>query len=306
MKKLYFYSKTKLQFIEVKNFKSKLAVYTGLAVLFFSFLTLGGYFLYIVNSGQNLGSLKSENRVLKGKIEELSVLYKNLNDELEDLRKNNDVLRIAANLPPVSDEERKVGVGGEYFDINYDFFYDENDLKFNEAINFIDEVTRKINFEKDLYNKVSKKLSQNQKLYDAIPAIKPAEGYYSPHGFGMRQHPILKINKMHSGIDIVNDVGTPVYATGNGTVKFIGRKGGYGLVIEIDHGFGYRTVYAHLSKSTIKAGQKVSRGDLIGKSGNSGLSSGPHLHYEIHHNGIKLDPTEFFFDDMGFFELTKK
>ncbi len=125
-------------------------------------------------------------------------------------------------------------------------------------------------------------------------------------GFGIRMHPILQINKMHDGIDIITDVGTPVYSSGKGVVEFAGNKGGFGLAIEIDHGFGYRTVYAHLSSVKVKQGQKVSRGDLIGNTGNSGLSSGPHLHYEVHHNGIKLNPVDFFFDETGFFELTKK
>jgi murein DD-endopeptidase MepM/ murein hydrolase activator NlpD len=107
---------------------------------------------------------------------------------------------------------------------------------------------------------------------------------------------------MHSGIDIINNVGTPVKATGKGKVVFVGVKGGYGLEVEIDHGFGYRTVYAHLSKSMVKEGQTVTRNQVIAKSGNSGLSSGPHLHYEVLHNGQNLDPSEFFFDHYGYFE----
>jgi murein DD-endopeptidase MepM/ murein hydrolase activator NlpD len=118
-------------------------------------------------------------------------------------------------------------------------------------------------------------------------------------------HPILKVKRRHPGIDFVADIGTPVYAPGKGRVIYVGRRGGYGLEIEIDHGFGYRTRYAHLSKSFVKRGKRVSRGDLIAKTGNSGLSTGPHLHYEVSHSGKKLNPSQFFFDDFGFVELTQ-
>jgi len=121
----------------------------------------------------------------------------------------------------------------------------------------------------------------------------------------MRIHPILKRYKRHEGLDINTDRGTPVIAPGKGRVTFVGRRGGYGLAIEIDHGFGYNTFYAHLSKSLVKKGQYITRGDLIAKTGNTGLSSGPHLHYEVRHNGVKLNPVDFFFDDVNFFELKK-
>ena len=107
---------------------------------------------------------------------------------------------------------------------------------------------------------------------------------------------------MHTGIDIINDVGTSVKASGKGKVVFAGVKGGYGLTVEIDHGFGYQTIYAHLSKINVKEGQIVNRNQLIAKSGNSGLSSGPHLHYEVLHNGQNLNPAEFFFDEYSYFE----
>jgi murein DD-endopeptidase MepM/ murein hydrolase activator NlpD len=101
-------------------------------------------------------------------------------------------------------------------------------------------------------------------------------------------------------------MGTSVFATGKGIVDFVGIKGGYGLCIEINHGFGYNTMYGHLSAVEVTTGQKIDRGTQIAKSGNSGLSSGPHLHYEVSHNGIKLNPIEFFFDDMSFFASSNK
>ena len=122
----------------------------------------------------------------------------------------------------------------------------------------------------------------------------------------MRIHPVLNILRMHDGIDIIAEVVTSVFATGKGTVDFIGIKGGYGLCVEINHGFGYTTLYGHLSSVNVILGQKVLRGTVIARSGNSGLSSGPHLHYEVTHDGIKLDPYGFFFDDMNIFTLNHK
>ena len=139
-------------------------------------------------------------------------------------------------------------------------------------------------------------------MFASIPAIKPCEGTIGANGFGMREHPILGINRMHEGIDIITDVGTNVRTSGNGIVSFIGYRGGYGLTVEVEHNSGYKTIYAHLSRSLVTEGQKVSRGKVIALTGNSGLSTGPHLHYEVHHDGIKLDPSQFFFDDLALFD----
>jgi murein DD-endopeptidase MepM/ murein hydrolase activator NlpD len=143
----------------------------------------------------------------------------------------------------------------------------------------------------------------NAELHKCIPAIKPTIGNYSVDGFGMRRHPILGIRRFHNGIDINCDTGTQVRSPGDGKVVVVERRSGFGLVIEIDHGFGYRTIYAHLLESLVTEGENIKRGQPIAKSGNSGLSSGPHLHYEVHHDGISLDPTDFFFDDLTFFDL---
>lgn len=104
---------------------------------------------------------------------------------------------------------------------------------------------------------------------------------------------------MHEGVDIIGDVGTDVYATGDGVVRYAGRtQGGYGAVIEITHGYGYSTLYAHLSKVLVRPGRRVTRGQLIAKSGRSGLVSGPHLHYEVRYKGRKQNPVDYFFDDV--------
>ncbi len=307
MKKLYYFSSSKLQFLEVKNFKKKLVLYFFAAVLTLTATVYGTlkFISEVTGSGKSLSTLEEENNYLKNKITETASLYKKLDTELDSLVNENNTLRIAADLPPVSEEERQVGVGGGYFDNDLDFINSDLAADLKSALSYMDEVSRKVDFEKDQYVEISKKLKQNEKLFECLPAIKPCTGEIG-NEFGMRMHPILKIRRMHEGVDIVTNIGTPVHASGDGKIDFAGRKGGYGLCVEIDHGFGYKTVYGHLSHIEVKQGQKVKRGIEIAKSGTSGLSTGPHLHYEVEHNGVKLNPEDFFFDDVNFFAVASK
>jgi murein DD-endopeptidase MepM/ murein hydrolase activator NlpD len=143
--------------------------------------------------------------------------------------------------------------------------------------------------------------SKNEMLL-SIPAIQPIANQNLTRvasGFGMRFHPILKVRRMHTGMDFSAPQGTPIYATGDGTVTLLEKSRlGYGNQIEIDHGFGYVTKYAHLFEFNVKQGQKVKRGQVIGTVGNSGLSVANHLHYEVIYNGKKVDPVNYFFNDL--------
>jgi len=306
MKKYYYFSEKALAFVELNSFKSKLIIYVSLTSLFFTTLLFGGYFFItaLTNSRGDLASVQNENKYLKSKLSELTDRYEILQINLSELGEKTENLRIVANLEPISDDERLLGVGGGSFDNSLDFLVTSDYLE--RAVNFIDNIATKLEFEKLQYEEIANKIKTNESLFESIPAIVPTNGDYIGSRFGYRTHPILKIRKMHTGIDFVANTGTPVYAPGKGKVVYIGRNGGYGLELRIDHGFGYRTRYAHLSKVLVKRGQKISRGDLIAKSGNSGLSTGPHLHYEVSHNGRKLNPSRFFFDDLGFIELTQK
>jgi len=303
VKKVYYFSKEKLQFVEIKDFKFKLAVTVSSAVLIICFLLFGGYsYLFsLINSSRSVSSLKNENEILKEKLSEITLLYQELDNELNTLINGNEELRIAANLPPISEEVRKLGFGGGSFDNSLEFLKSPNSLEIQKAVELTEELTRKIDFEKTNYKEISDKLNQNKELFSSMPAVKPCTGSLAYHGFGMRKHPILNKVRMHEGIDIIASTGTEVFAPGKGKVVFAGYKGSYGLTVEIDHGFGYRTLYAHLSKTLVKKGKVVERGDLIAKTGNTGLSTGPHLHYEVEHKGIKQDPAKFIFDDIDLF-----
>jgi len=303
MNKIYYFSKEKLQFVEIKHFKYKLVSLVTIFVTVISLILFGGYsyIFSLINSNRDINSLKNTNEVLKTRLEELTKQYKALDHGLDSLVNSNSDLRVAAGLPPVPDDVRMLGYGGGLYDDKPLLFIKDSE-ELETAFKLADDLTRKVDFEKSNYQEITNKLEENKKLYSSLPAIKPCPGTIGIHGFGMRMHPILHRVMMHEGIDIVADVGTPVHASGQGRVIFAGINGGLGLAVEIDHGFGYTTIYGHLSKILVKKGSKVSRGDIIAKTGNTGLSTGPHLHYEVEHDGIRQDPMKFIFDDTNLFD----
>jgi murein DD-endopeptidase MepM/ murein hydrolase activator NlpD len=132
--------------------------------------------------------------------------------------------------------------------------------------------------------------------FSSIPNIRPVGGSITS-AFGNRIHPIYKVSLFHSGIDFSASEGTRVQSTGDGVVAYSGYDKGYGQKITINHGFGYKTIYAHLSKSLVRQGQKIKRGEIIALSGNTGISTGPHLHYEVQKDNVKVNPTAYFFDE---------
>lgn len=256
-------------------------------------------------------NMSRENTVLKAQLSSLNRKLDSFQFVMKDLGKSDDQLRTSVNLPPIPNDMRKVAVGGVEMNRDYGVSSDANELIAN-ATNSLDVLSREAALQGQSYSTILNKYQSNQKLFAHIPAIDPIRGGVITDGFGMRFHPILKIRIMHEGIDVVADYGTPVYATGDGTISYVGQRGGYGTAIEIDHGFGYSTVYGHLSKPLVVEGQKVKRGQVIALSGNSGLSTGPHLHYEVIKNGVHVDPTAYFFNgreynESGLYsELTKK
>jgi murein DD-endopeptidase MepM/ murein hydrolase activator NlpD len=217
-----------------------------------------------------------------------------LEEEIESLSDSDHQLRLAVNLPLIPEEEKKMGTGGSR---TADIFTGKESSThlFAMTEKKIDKLSLKIAQQKSSHKKIQDTWVKNQELFASIPALKPISGRITS-GFGMRQHPIYKRRIHHDGIDFSAPSGTKVYAPGNGVVQYTGYNFGYGRKVVINHGFGYKTVYAHLSKSLVKKGQKVTRGDVIALSGNTGISTGPHLHYEVHKNNRKINPSAYFFD----------
>ena len=155
------------------------------------------------------------------------------------------------------------------------------------------------------YEDLWKKAQNKEEIFQHIPAISPVKNPTVVSGFGNRFHPIYKILRRHTGIDFVGKKGTPIYATADGRIINGDGLTGYGITVTIDHGNGYQTLYAHLSKKLVRPGQKVKRGEVIGYMGCSGLSSGTHLHYEVIKDGVKVNPIHYFFADLTAEEYNK-
>ncbi|MEM6263010.1 MAG: M23 family metallopeptidase, partial [Bacteroidota bacterium] len=228
------------------------------------------------------------------KISELNSELASLEQSVNQLHaRDNSFYRSILDKDPISTGIWNGGTGGT---ANLENASDPEVLV--EAEKTLDVLKHKIALQGKSFDVLVKTWAGRQNELAHIPAIKPVPGRLIS-GFGMRMHPIQLIRKMHTGIDMEARTGTKVHATGDGIVKFSGVKSnGYGIHIDVDHGFGYVTKYAHLSKLIVKQGQRVKRGEVIGLSGNTGLSKGPHLHYEIVKDGKKINPIDYFYKDV--------
>ncbi|MEJ2005908.1 MAG: M23 family metallopeptidase, partial [Cyclobacteriaceae bacterium] len=210
---------------------------------------------------------------------------------------------------PIDPSIRNAGIGGadRYREIrNTDF--DNKDVVLDLKEN-VDKLRRKMYIQSKSYDEIAELAESKEKLFAAIPAIQPVsnkELIRLASGFGYRTHPVYKVRKMHTGIDFSAPLGTPIYATADGTIiKAQVRFSGYGKVLEIDHGFGYKTRYAHMQEFAVQRGQKVKRGQIIGYVGNTGMSTAPHLHYEVLKNDEQINPVHYFFNDLNAEEYEK-
>lgn len=280
------------------------------------FLNLMGFLVIAIGLGLGVffladHYLESPSKAnLRKENDELKLYYSLLESELTDASKmlsvleerDDDVYRVVFGVEPVAKEIRQAGIGGanRYRELL------EKGLNQEELIveNFkkIDALNKKMYVQTKSYDEIMNLAKNKEKLLASMPAIQPVankELKRLASGYGMRIHPIYKTWKMHWGTDFSIKKGTPIYATGDGVIGYMKTSfSGYGKQIEIHHGFGYKTKYAHLSKFAVKMGQKVKRGELIAYSGNSGSSTAPHLHYEVIKNGKKINPVDFFTRDL--------
>ena len=248
-------------------------------------------------------SLRKEN-------DELKLYYELLEQDIEEANKmlavlgerDDDIYRVVFGVEPIPEEIRAAGIGG----VNrYRELLDEG-LEREELIlsnmQRIDKLKKQMYIQTMSYDDIMSMAKDKEAFLASIPAIQPVSNKELKRlssGFGYRIDPFTKIKKMHPGTDFSLPTGSPVYATGDGIVRFARKSfGGYGNQIEINHGFGYRTKYAHLSEFLVKKGQRVKRGQIIAYSGNSGRSTAPHLHYEVMKDGKKINPINYFSKDV--------
>ncbi len=219
---------------------------------------------------------------------------------LEEIQKRDDnIYRRIFQAKPIPESVRKAGFGG----VNRYKKY-EGSAYSGRIINTarkIDILSKQMVVQSKSLDEIVELVKNKEKMTSCIPAIQPIAikdltRFGSP--FGRRFHPILKYYRMHNGVDLTAVRGTKIYASGDGFVYRADWGGGYGNCVRINHGYGYETRYAHMSKILVKAGDYVKRGDVIGEVGSSGLSTSPHLHYEVLINGKYVNPVNFYYDDL--------
>jgi len=248
--------------------------------------------------------LKRENQKLLTQYELMSHDIKQIEKILAELQQRDDnIYRVIFESDPIPASVRKAGFGGSK-KYSYLKSLDNSELVI-ETARKLDIIAKEAYIQSKSYDEVMQMALNKEKMLASIPAIMPVANEdlkRTASGWGYRIHPIYKVRKFHYGMDFTAPTGTPVYATGDGKVVEIKgsrrSRSGYGLVIMIDHGYGYETLYAHLNSFNVRLGQKMKRGDVIGYVGNTGGSTAPHLHYEVHKNGSAVNPQYYYFKDL--------
>ncbi len=236
--------------------------------------------------------IEAENKYLHKKFVDFNRQITKLKEKVAKLNDLTTKLRIMANLNINNHEDE--GIGGPSFEdvknfIKLNTIQDENIEKLHYAL---DKLKYELSQEDKNIKELFKYLKEKNIKLSCTPSIMPAEGWISS-GFGYRKDPFTGRIRFHAGIDISNRIGTPVVAPADGIVTFVGKDGGYGNLIIISHGYGITTRYGHLHKIFVKVGQKVQRGDIIGEIGNTGRSTGPHLHYEVRIYNKPVNPLRY-------------
>ena len=250
-------------------------------------------------------------RELSYTIEQYELLNSQLNQVelvLDDLQRRDDnIYRVIFEAEPIASSIRKAGFGG----VNR--YKHLEGMKNTELVlnttKKIDQISKQLYIQTKSFDEIALLAKDKSNMLAALPAIQPVSNKdlsRMASGFGPRIHPIYKTKKFHYGMDFSAKTGTPIYATGNGRIEKVRKsRRGFGNHVIINHGYGYKTLYAHMKKYIVKKGQKVKRGEIIGYVGNTGTSVAPHLHYEVHKNGKKLDPVNFYYEDLNAEEYEK-
>ena len=243
---------------------------------------------------RELNNLKINYDLMNRKIDQAQIV-------LEGIQERDDKLyRVYFEAEPIPEAIRKSGFGGVNRYQKLEGF-ENSDLVVRNSKK-LDVLSKQIYTQSKSLDEIVALAKHKEDLFNKIPAIQPVANKdlnRMASGYGYRMHPILKYRKFHAGMDFSAATGTPIYATGDGVVKKVVTSSGYGKHIVIEHGFGYETLYGHMSEFNVKRKQKVKRGEIIGYVGNTGLSSGPHLHYEVRKNKKVLNPVNFYHNDLS-------
>ena len=232
--------------------------------------------------------------LLKQRTDQVSAVLKDIQE------RDNTIYRVIFEAEPIPENVREAGFGGvDRYKALRDYY---NPELLTDITKRIDRLSKQLYVQSKSFDEVWELVKNKASMMASIPAIQPVankELTRVASGYGIRIHPIYKTEKMHTGMDFTAPIGTEIYATGNGVVSKIEMNGrGYGNNVIINHGYGYETLYGHMSKVKVSVGKKINRGDVVGLVGNSGTSSGPHLHYEVRKNSNPINPVNFYYNDL--------
>lgn len=310
----YYYDSDTLSYRKVERKKGRTI---GFVLLFITASVLMGLILLITvfNSGIDTPKERRLERENANYALQLSILQSEMelaSKVLENVQqRDNEIYRVLLDANPIPNEVRKAGFGGVNRYENLQGY--ENSEMIIESHKRMDQITKQLDIQSKSLDEIARLSEDKEKLLAAIPAIQPVSNEdltRMASGFGYRTDPFTKARKKHWGMDFTAPRGTPIYATGDGTVsRADATASGYGKHIRITHGYGYESLYAHLSKYNVRKGQKVKRGDLIGYVGSTGRSEAPHLHYEIFKDKERINPIHFYYGKLSpaeFDELLKQ
>ena len=296
----YFYNSKTCRYEKIKkNLTTKIISHISIISFISIVLTILFYEDLFVSKREK--SLLQKNKELQYSYQYIEEKVNNLKEDLKYLQeRDNNIYRTILEADPIPMEVREAGTGGNINRNTVLSNIDEGEIKLSIEQK-IDKLKGYIQVQKESYNELSKLANDKEKLLRQIPSIQPISNKELTRlasGYGFRIHPIYKVRRMHNGIDFTAPKGTPIYATGEGKVQKVGRVRGYGKIVKISHGDNYITLYAHLNQQKVKVGQLVKRGEEIGEVGITGLATAPHLHYEVFYKGKRVDPAEYFFNDL--------
>jgi murein DD-endopeptidase MepM/ murein hydrolase activator NlpD len=243
-------------------------------------------------------NLQRENRILTQKLGDVESKIENMDGQIVGLMEENQRFRSVAGLELLDEEIREVGIGGTFMGAREELLEINTSLarRLYSKDEQVDVLLRKSALIQQSLEEAIASIESSQEKWGHYPSIIPAKGYISSY-FGKRNHPIYHVSQYHNGIDISCAAGDPIIAPAAGKIVLVKQQIGYGLTVAIDHGYGLLTRYAHLSKAEVRVGQKVKRGDLIAQVGQSGITTGPNLHYEVYLDGRARDPMSFILDN---------
>ena len=281
------------------NREQSIALISVTAILIGSIVFLGADYLSTYIYQKRLNEFKANYANVSKNLEILKERLAQIDEELEIIEEKDSAIRSYAGMPSIDKDIQKLGIGGRSLESGK--FFDNLAPIINKELSIleldVEKLSRQVNLELSSYGAIYNKVQDDIKRIAMIPSLRPVEEGYLNSTFGYRMDPIDNVKRFHQGQDITVKTGSPIYAPADGVVKRAYYAGGFGNHIKLEHGSGYTTLFAHLSKIKVKHGQKVKRGEIIGLTGNTGRSTAPHLHYEIHHNGKPQNPLDYFFSE---------